>query len=69
MEEAARVIENGGIPAKKIIDLVNFLIDRKLNNGLTGRLIHVREDYRRLVKKYGNKIPDDTGKLRRIVIK
>ena len=69
LDEAAQVIENGGTTAWEIIDLVNFLIDVKLNNSLTGRLIHVREDYRRLVKKYGKKVPDEIGKIRRIPIK
>ena len=47
--EAAQVVKFGGTPDKDIINLVNFLIDHKKN--LTGKLIHVREDYRGLVTK------------------
>jgi 3-oxoacyl-[acyl-carrier protein] reductase len=47
LDEAAQVMKNGGTPYQEIISLVDFLIDRKLNGGLTGRLIHVREDYRK----------------------
>jgi NAD(P)-dependent dehydrogenase (short-subunit alcohol dehydrogenase family) len=68
LQEAAKVFESGGTSASRIIDLVDFLIDVKLNNGLTGRLIHVREDYRKLVKKYRKKISDEIGKLRRVPI-
>ncbi len=69
LEEAAKVFKFGGTPASRIVGLVDFLIDVKLNKGLTGRLIHVREDYRKLVKKHGKKIPDEIGKLRRVPIK
>ena len=69
LEEATQIIKNGGTSAQEIIDLVNFLIDTKLNNGLTGRLVHVREDYRKLVKEFGNNIPEEIGKIRRIPIK
>ena len=69
LDDAASVIEKGGTPSQEIINLINFLIDRKLNNGLSGRLIHVREDYCKLVKEYGKNVPDDIGKIRRIPIK
>ena len=69
LEEAAQVIKNGGTSSRQIIDLVDFLIDVKRNNGLTGRLIHVREDYKKLVKKYGKEVPDEIGKIRRVPIK
>ncbi len=68
LEEARGVYKTGGTPAKKIIDLVNFLIDIKTNAGLSGRLIHVHEDYKRLIKKYGSDVPGDIGKIRRISI-
>ena len=67
--EASQVIKEGGTPPEKIIDLVDFLVDRKLNNSLTGRLIHVREDYRKVNQKYGKKVPDEIGKLRRVAFK
>ena len=69
LDEATQIIKNGGTPPSEIIDLVNFLVDTKLNKGLTGRLIHVREDYRRLVQKYGKQVPDEIGKIRRVNIK
>jgi 3-oxoacyl-[acyl-carrier protein] reductase len=67
--EAAKVVEHGGTPASEIIKLVDFLIDVKKNKGLTGRLIHVREDYQGLIKRYGKNVPDEIGKIRRIPIK
>lgn len=66
---AGQAIENGGTPTQEIVNLVDFFIDRKINKGLTGRLVHVREDYRQLVKKWGTGIPDDIGKIRRVPIK
>jgi NAD(P)-dependent dehydrogenase (short-subunit alcohol dehydrogenase family) len=69
LEEAIQVSKTGGTSPKEITDLIDFLIDAKVNRGLTGRLIHVREDYRSLVNKFGNKIPDEIGKIRRIPIK
>jgi hypothetical protein len=35
---------------------------------LTGRLIHVQEDYQWLIREFGAKVPDDIGKIRRIPI-
>jgi len=67
-DEAKQVTDHGGTPEDQIIDLVNFLIDLPMNHGLTGRLIHVREDYRRWIKKHANKIPDEAGKIRRVPI-
>ena len=68
LDEATGVMKSGGTCDREIIDLVDFLIDRRRNKGLTGRLIHVREDYLKLVKKYGGKVPTDIGTLRRIPV-
>ena len=68
LDEAISVFEKGGTPVQEIISLMNFLIDIKMNNGLTGRLIHVREDYCKLIKDFGKNVPDEIGKLRRIPI-
>jgi len=68
LEEAADTFRTGGTSLKQITDLIDFLIDLKANCGLTGRLIHVRENYKQLVKQYGNSVPGDIGKLRRIPI-
>jgi len=68
LDEAMQVNKNGGTSPDEIIHLVDFLIDINLNKGLSGRLIHVRENYKQLVKQYGNSVPGDIGKLRRIPI-
>jgi NAD(P)-dependent dehydrogenase (short-subunit alcohol dehydrogenase family) len=67
-DEAVEVSRTGGTPPEQILELINFLIDIKANHGLTGRLIHVREDYKGLIKRLGNNIPDEIGKMRRIPI-
>jgi NAD(P)-dependent dehydrogenase (short-subunit alcohol dehydrogenase family) len=67
LDEATEVVKSGGTPAQEIINLVDFLIDKKLNKYLTGRLIHVREDYLKLVRE-NNKIKNEIGKIRRIPI-
>jgi len=68
LEEAAEVSRTGGTPSKKIINLIDFLIDLEANCGLTGRLVHVQEDYQWLIKEFGARVPDDIGKIRRIPI-
>jgi NAD(P)-dependent dehydrogenase (short-subunit alcohol dehydrogenase family) len=68
LEEAADVFKTGGTPSKKITRLIDFLIDLEANCGLTGRLIHVHEDYQWLIKEFGANVPDDIGKIRRIPI-
>ena len=68
LNEAAKVSRTGGTPSKKITNLIDFLIDLEANCGLTGRLIHVREDYRWLAKEFGARVPDDVGKIRRVPI-
>jgi 3-oxoacyl-[acyl-carrier protein] reductase len=66
LEEAAEVSRTGGTSSKRITNLIDFLIDLEANCGLTGRLIHVQEDYQWLVKEFGARVPDDIGKIRRI---
>lgn len=68
-EEATQVLQTGGTSSTEITDLIDFLIDLEANCGLTGRLIHVREDYRSLIKDFGDNVPDDIGKIRRIPIR
>jgi len=69
IEEAVQVFKSGGTSSEQITNLIDFLIDLQANCGLTGRLIHVREDYKWLIKKFGAKVPEDIGKIRRIPIK
>jgi len=66
MREAAWTLEAGGTSPKKITDLINFLMDARANKGLSGRLIHVRESYKSLIRRFGARIPDAIGKIRRI---
>jgi 3-oxoacyl-[acyl-carrier protein] reductase len=68
LEEAAEVFRTGGTPTEQITKLIDFLIDLEASCGLTGRLIHVQEDYQWLIKEFGAKVPDDIGKIRRISI-
>ena len=68
LEEAADTFRTGGTSLKQITDLIDFLIDPKANCGLTGRLIHVREDYRLLIEKFRANVPNEIGKIRRIPI-
>jgi 3-oxoacyl-[acyl-carrier protein] reductase len=66
--EAIEIDKTGGTPSSQITELIDFLIDTKANRGLTGRLIHVREDFKRLISEYGTAVPDDIGKIRRVPI-
>jgi NAD(P)-dependent dehydrogenase (short-subunit alcohol dehydrogenase family) len=68
LEEAAEVSRTSGTPSKQITNLIDFLIDLETNCGLSGRLIHVQEDYKSLIKQFGARVPDDIGKIRRIPI-
>jgi len=66
--EVDEVSRTGGTPSKQITNLIDFLIDLEANCGLSGRLIHVQEDYQWLIKEFGARVPDDVGKIRRIPI-
>ncbi len=68
LNEAMEIEKTGGTPSSRITELIDFLIDEKAHHGLTGRLIHVREDYKKLIKQYGANVPDDIGKIRRVPI-
>lgn len=65
LREAAQILHSGGTPPEKIIALVEFLCNKDLNKGLSGNLIHVREDYLEFAIKYNGNFPVDAGKLRR----
>jgi NAD(P)-dependent dehydrogenase (short-subunit alcohol dehydrogenase family) len=66
--EVDEVSRTGGTPSKQITNLIDFLIDLEANCGLSGRLIHVQEDYQWLIKEFGARVPDNIGKIRRIPI-
>lgn len=68
LQEAVDTFRTGGTSMKQITDLLDFLIEPQANCGLTGRLIHVREDYRAVINKYGSNVPAEIGKIRRISI-
>jgi NAD(P)-dependent dehydrogenase (short-subunit alcohol dehydrogenase family) len=68
LEEADEVSRTGGTPSRQIINLIDFLIDSEANCGLSGRLIHIQEDYQWLVREFAARVPDDIGKIRRIPI-
>ncbi len=64
--EAKKTMENGGTRLKDVIELVDFLCNNDLNKGLSGRLIHFRDDYKKFAEIQKDKIHDDAGKLRRV---
>jgi len=68
LAEANEVFQKGGTSVDEITMLIDFLINLKANCSLTGRLIHVREDYRGLIRKYAAEVPEDIGKIRRVPI-
>ena len=47
MQEASQVRTHGGTPPEKQINLALFLASEKSNH-ITGKLLHVDEDWRRL---------------------
>lgn len=63
--EAEATMESGGTAAEAITRLLDFLRS-EAGAGLSGRLIHVREDYLSYSGKAMSAIPAETGKLRRI---
>jgi len=66
VKEAEDVIRTGGTPPDQIIALIEFLCDPDKNKGLSGRLIHVRDNYVDFTKNHPNGFPEERGKLRRI---
>jgi len=64
--DAENVLLTGGTPPELITGLVDFLCDPDLNKGISGRLIHVREDYIKYAEKFGGAAESDDGKLRRV---
>lgn len=64
--EAVSTFETGGTPIEQITTLVDFLSDQSKNKKISGRLIHVREDYFGFVNKNNNSNIDIAGKLRRV---
>jgi NAD(P)-dependent dehydrogenase (short-subunit alcohol dehydrogenase family) len=65
MQEAVTTMESGGTDPAEITRLVDFLTGPG-STGLSGRLIHVREDYLQYADRSGQAIRSETGKLRRI---
>lgn len=63
--EAMDTMQTGGTEATQITRLIEFLTG-ETSGGLSGRLIHVREDYQEYGDKAIDAIPAEVGKLRRI---
>ena len=59
----AKKLKNGSV--KKIFKLTEFLINEKINYGLSGKLIHINEGYEKFSKKYKNLNKKSKGLLRR----
>jgi NAD(P)-dependent dehydrogenase (short-subunit alcohol dehydrogenase family) len=64
LQQARAVRRSLNSAAPEIFRLVDFLCQPKLNRGISGRLIHIREDYLGFVRKYFPQ-PAESGKLRR----
>jgi NAD(P)-dependent dehydrogenase (short-subunit alcohol dehydrogenase family) len=63
--EACETVKNGGTKLDEITNLVEFLCDFEKNRYISGRLIHVRENYNGFVESELFK-KEENGKLRRI---
>jgi len=66
--DAENVLLTGGTPPELITGLVDFLCDQDLNKGLSGRLIHVRDEYVKYAGKLCGTDESDNGKLRRVIL-
>ena len=64
-EEALTTMNTGGTAAEEITRLIDFLT-QTTSDGLSGRLIHVRENYLQYDGREVESIPAEVGKLRRI---
>jgi 3-oxoacyl-[acyl-carrier protein] reductase len=60
--EAEETVKNGGTPSEQITSLIDYLADHKRNREISGRLIHVREDY----LQFPELLSEQAGKLRRV---
>jgi hypothetical protein len=58
LQEAKQVKRSGGTSCETLLKLIDFLSDRRI----TGRLIHVRENYENCLR--ARRVPDEAGKLR-----
>ena|GEM_PF-3512234 len=65
-EEAFETMESGGTEPGDIIRLVEFLCNREMNKGISGRLIHFRDEYKKFADVHTSAVYSDAGKLRRI---
>jgi NAD(P)-dependent dehydrogenase (short-subunit alcohol dehydrogenase family) len=63
--EAEETIKNGGTNPEQITNLVDFLSDNKQNHFISGRLIHIKDNYKEFTEReFADK--KENGKLRRI---
>jgi 3-oxoacyl-[acyl-carrier protein] reductase len=66
--EALQVSKTGGTYPEDIFRLVEFLSVPEMNKGITGRLIHYRDNYTAFANIHSKKEYFEAGKLRRINI-
>ena len=66
IQEAEQIWTTGGTPPELILALVDFLCDLGRNECISGRLIHVRDNYAEFVRKFVLGFPEEAGKLRRV---
>ena len=65
-KDAENVLLTGGTPPELITKLVDFLCVPDLNKGISGRLIHVREEYAKYAENFCGTPESNEGKLRRV---
>ncbi len=64
--DAEKIMQTGGTPPDEIITLIEFLCTTGKEKRISGRLIHVRENYREFAAKFEKDFPGEAGKLRRV---
>ncbi len=64
--EAEKTSAGGGTDLKDVIKLVGFLCDRNQNMGISGRLIHFRDEYGKFALVHRGAAYRQAGMLRRI---
>jgi 3-oxoacyl-[acyl-carrier protein] reductase len=64
--DVEKIMKSGGTPPKQIIALVEFLRTGAIEKRISGRLIHVRENYVEFTRQFAGNFPEEAGKLRRV---
>jgi 3-oxoacyl-[acyl-carrier protein] reductase len=66
LAEAEEVFRTGGTPPELILKLVDFLLDTARSRSISGRLVHVRENYENFVARADRSAKTEAGLLRRL---